>query len=402
MSWRSLLAAASCAIGFLAAVPAGRAADLHPAGRVRLIRVPDQGLQPQIALDERGTLHLVYYKGEPKAGNLFYASSNDGGATFSTAIPVNSGPASAVAAGSIRGAQIAAAAGRVHVAWNGSMKAQPKAPLDPDQPAGSPHNGAPMLYSRLSAAGTAFEPQRNLMLRSLALDGGGSVAADTAGNVYVAWHGRSPEGPRGEAGRQVWIAASRDGGKTFAPERPAWSEPTGACACCGLRVFAGPSRQVSILYRSARESVDRDIYLLASRDGETFRGKRVHGWKIGACPVSSMHLVEGPEGVLGAWETEDQVYFARLNPVTLEVSPPVSAPGQAKRRKHPRLAAGQAGETLLVWTEGGSYSKGGDLAWQIFDRTGRPAGEPGRALSIPAYSFGAALARSGGGFTILY
>src|SRR5262244_3417790 len=83
-------------------------------------RVPDGGLQPQVALDERGTLHVVYYKGDARAGDLFYTRSTDGGATFSVAIPVNQ-PGSAIAAGTIRGAQVAlGSGGRVHVAWNGS------------------------------------------------------------------------------------------------------------------------------------------------------------------------------------------------------------------------------------------------------------------------------------------
>jgi DNA-binding beta-propeller fold protein YncE len=43
-----------------------------------------------------------------------------------------------------------------------------------------------MLYARLDDAGTAFEPQRNLIQVAAGLDGGGSVAADQAGNVYVA------------------------------------------------------------------------------------------------------------------------------------------------------------------------------------------------------------------------
>ena len=45
-----------------------------------------------------------------------------------------------------------------------------------------------MLYSRLNDPGTAFEPQRNLLHETGGLDGGGTLAADGAGNVWVAWH----------------------------------------------------------------------------------------------------------------------------------------------------------------------------------------------------------------------
>lgn len=46
--------------------------------RVRIGRVPEGGLQPQVAIDDRGTLHLVYYTGDPHQGNLFYVNSTDG------------------------------------------------------------------------------------------------------------------------------------------------------------------------------------------------------------------------------------------------------------------------------------------------------------------------------------
>ena len=42
-----------------------------------------------------------------------------------------------------------------------------------------------MLYTRLNDAGTAFEPQRDLIRMARGLDGGGAVAADGVGNVYV-------------------------------------------------------------------------------------------------------------------------------------------------------------------------------------------------------------------------
>src|SRR6516165_4124615 len=89
-------------------------------GRIRFCRVPNGGIQPQVALDDKGTLHLVYYTGDAHSGDLFYARSKDGGASFSSVVPVNQGD-SAIAAGTIRGAQVSLGkAGRVHVAWNGS------------------------------------------------------------------------------------------------------------------------------------------------------------------------------------------------------------------------------------------------------------------------------------------
>lgn len=389
-------------IALVAASPAAQAADLPAVEQVKLIRVPNDGIQPQVAVDDGGSLHLIYYKGDSKAGNIFYVTSKDGGNSFSAAMRVNSVPESAIAAGTIRGAQLALGqGGQVHVAWNGSTKAKPKGPLNPEQAADSPYNGTPMLYSRLNASRSAFEPQRNLMQRTFALDGGGSIAADRNGNVYVAWHGSAEGSPKGEQGRRVRLALSRDGGKTFAPETAVSDASVGACACCSLRLFVDRENRVSILFRSAKEVVNRDIYMLTSHDqGKTFRSALLHPWNIGACPMSSMHFTD-TSTLLGAWETQEQVYFSRLNPVMLKHSEPIAPPGTARKRKHPWLAS-NAGDTIFLWTENTGWGKGGDLAWQIFDKTGRPKGDLGRVAAIPAWSFGVSFARGDGGFAVIY
>src|SRR5437868_11730733 len=56
---------------------------------VTLMRVPEGGIQPQVAVDSRGTVHMIYYLGDPAGGDVIYVSSRDGGATFSKPIRVN-------------------------------------------------------------------------------------------------------------------------------------------------------------------------------------------------------------------------------------------------------------------------------------------------------------------------
>ena len=256
-----------------------------------------------------------------------------------------------------------------------------------------------MLYSRLNDAHSAFEPERSLMTRTFGLDGGGTVAADREGSVYVAWHGSTPGAAAGEAGRQVWVDVSHDDGATFAAEQPAWSQPTGSCGCRGMAIFADRNGIVRVLYRSATENVHRDIYVLTSQDrGRSFAVRKLHTWDINACPMSSMAFSEGTAGVSGAWETGGQVYF---EPLANDSASPVSAPGEGKGRKHPRLAIGPTGETLLLWTEGTGWQHGGSLAWQVFDANGKATDERGATPGVPVWSFGAVVARPAG-FLILY
>ena len=131
-----------------------------------------------------------------------------------------------------------------------------------------------MIYARLNDAGTAFEPERNLIHAAYGLDGGGSLAADAQGNVYVFWHAPLP-GQKGEQNRRVWLAKSSDEGKTFEPEHIAFDKPIGACGCCGMKAYADAAGNLYVLFRSADQMVNRDIWLLTSTDhGKTFTGRR--------------------------------------------------------------------------------------------------------------------------------
>jgi hypothetical protein len=260
-----------------------------------------------------------------------------------------------------------------------------------------------MLYTRSDEARTAFEPQCNLMQRTFGLDGGGTVAADSAGNVYVGWHGRTAQAAEGEAGRAFWFARSRDDGATFAPEERALAGPTGACACCGTRALADSRGIVYALYRAATANVDRDMILLTSRDhGAHFESDPLQPWRVTTCPMSSETLVESGSAVLAAWETKGQVFFSRIDSATLKPSPPSSPPGTGNR-KHPAVAANAQRETILVWTEDTGWQRGGSLAWRIFDGLGRATRTMGRIDSgVPVWGLATVVARPDGGFTIIH
>ena len=359
--------------------------------RVQFLTTPDDGIQPQATVDDEGAVHLTYFKGDPKAGDNFYVYQKPGQPEFSKPIQVNSHSGSAIAIGTIRGAQMALGKnGRVHVAWNGGSGA-----------AAVPHEGAPMLYARMNDASTAFEPERDLINDAVGLDGGGSVAADRQGNVYVTWHGRQPGSEEGEAGRAVFIARSTDDGKTFTREAQANPKPTGACGCCGMRAFADRKGALYLLYRAASEKVNRDVVLLVSRkNGKDFETANAHRWKISTCPMSSAFLSETRDGTLAAWETDGQVFYAVVNPKTLQVSKPIAPPGLEKR-KHPVVIGNAKGETLMVWTEGTGWQKGGSVSWQLFDKGGKAIGETGRGGAVKVWSLVSAYAKPDGNFVIV-
>lgn len=361
---------------------------------VKLVRTPDGGIQPQAAVDREGVVHLIYFKGDAARGDIFYVRQEPGQEQFSKPIPVNSQRGSAMAMGTIRGAQLALGKnGRVHVSWDGLGKGAQKVTVDGKET-------APFLYSRLNDAGTAFEPERNLLTYAAGLDGGGSVAADPQGNVYAFWHASRPGNTNGEAGRAVFVARSTDDGKTFAPEMLATDQPTGACGCCGMKAFADGDGNVFALYRAASEKVNRDETLLVSRDrGASFAIAYSHPWKVASCPMSSAFLAWSKAGILVAAETHSRVFFVRIDPKTGKISEPVSP---SNKGKHPVAIANAKGEILLAWTEGTGWNKGGNVAWQLFDQEGKEISQKFRGDGVAPWSLVTAFAKPDGTFVLIH
>jgi hypothetical protein len=339
------------------------------AGTVEILPAPEGGIQPRALAAPDGSLHLVWYQGLEKGGDVFYAR-RVGGRNFTVPVRVNSEPGSAIAAGTIRGAQaVVGKKGRVHVVWNGAKAVQDAPPQ-------------PLFYSRLADDGKSFEPQR-AMSGEWIMDGGGAVAADAKGRVYVFYHGGIG---MDELTRRVLVRSSTDEGRTFDSERIISPESSGVCGCCAMQAIATDSGTVIALYRTVSEAGrDRDLAALTSKDGgKTFVHSIMDRWAVATCPMSSMSLAASKRGILAAWEREGQIYVA---PAGGGKFAPVSPDGKPKQRKHPVLAV-KGDEVMVAWTEGTGWQKGGNMAWQILEGGKlQPAKASGRAPGVKMWSF---------------
>ncbi len=189
------------------------------------------------------------------------------------------------------------------------------------------------------------------------------------------------------------MAKSIDDGRTFAREVAISPPETGVCGCCAMGALADSRGNLYALYRTARQTVHRDMVLLVSRDnGKTFQSTDLDPWNIGACPMTTVSLTESAGRVFASWETQGQVYFAPIDENTMKPGKRFSAPGQGANRKHPSIAVNATGDILLAWTEGTGWKKGGSLAYQTFDSSGKALDGKARAAAVPVWGFGAAVA----------
>ncbi len=341
---------------------------------VRIMDIPEGGIQPKLVRDDAGTVHLVYYRGKDDGGDLFY-TRKELSREFTKPVLINSIPRSAIAAGTIRGAQIAVGRNhRVSVVWNSSNVIDERSKRGPS-----------MFFARSNDDGTGFEPQRTIS-GDWSVDGGGAVTADREGHLYVLWHS-APAG-KTEDDRRMFLKTSTDDGITFQPETVISPSDRGVCPCCAMQALVDREGNLYVVFRAARNAADRDITLLTSTNhGVSFQHSTVARWRVESCPMSSMAFTEIPTGVLAAWETQQQVYFGMIKRGTAMVSNITAPPGQAPSRKHPAFAPTFDGGFLFAWTEHTGWKKGGSMAWQLFDASLNPVGELANAPGVAMWSF---------------
>lgn len=360
-------------------------ATFSGASPVAVVALPGDGIQPQAVIDANDVIHMVFFSGNASGGDLYYAKLGADGHQLSEPVRVNSTHGSALATGSIRGAQLALGRnGHVHIAWHGSKAADEATGTD-----------APMWYTR-SADGLHFDSQRALSGKSKGLDGG-SVSADRFGHVAVVWHGMGTQ--PGEGHRTVYIARSADDGASFAAVAPATTAPVGACGCCGMRALFDRAGALHVIYRAATDGTHRDTTWLMIQGVTPRPPLRVDPWDLQTCPMSTFALAESSDGLVAAWETAQQIHSATLNPKDGRVGPIVSVPGKGSG-KHPTVAVNANGDRLIAWAEGTAWNRGGTVAWRLTDRSGKELGSSENAGPVPVWGLVSAVALRNGSFVV--
>lgn len=65
-------------------------------------------------------------------------------------------------------------------------------------------------------------------------------------------------------------------------------------------------------------------------------------------------------------------------------------------------ASNADGETLVAWTEGTAWAKGGSIACQVYDKDNKPTAVRGRVEGLPVWGLLTAVPKREGGFPLVY
>lgn len=251
------------------------------------------------------------------SGNVYVASSTDGGATFSPGVKVAALPK--LMLGNRRGPRIAVHGDRVTVTAI-----------------------AHELISFTSSDGgkTWSEAITINDVPDSAHEGLHDLAVSTDGDLFVTWLDlRSGK-------TELWGASSKDGGSSWAKDELVYKSPDKSiCECCHPSALFDAQGNLAVMWRNSIEG-SRDMWLTTRAKGAaSFSQAHKLGegtWKINGCPHDGGTLVALGGGKFGAvWQRSGDVFVIGTDNKEVKLG--------AGRQP---VAVGGENQTMVVWNDG--------------------------------------------------
>ena|SRR5690242_8998611 len=279
---------------------------------------------PQIAVDARGNINIVWLDNSPGNFSVFFSRSSDGGATFSQPSNLSNNPG-----GSASGPQIGVDSnGNIYVAWFDS------------------NSGNPSIFFRHSSDGATFSPA----IRVPAVQGI-LMSVDPAGRIYLVWAANDSSGVA-----RLVFSKSLDEGTTFS--NPLIISIPSATAIPGALALDG-SGNINVAWAEAAPPQNlNNIFFSRSVDGGTTFSSP------GAVTSSSGPLfrvaglaVDGKGNIHVLWTTsvggQTNTFLNRSSDGGATFAAENFQSGVSDGRQSPQLAVDARGGVNLVWNSGG-------------------------------------------------
>src|SRR4051812_30324045 len=239
------------------------AAWVRPVGSADAVRVVPGGTvanprQPQAAIDPQGDIYVAFGAGE----SIYCSKSTDKGLSY--AAPVKVADVPKLALGMRRGPRIAAGKGFVAITAIG-------------------HEAGNLLAWRSTDGGKHWQGPIPVNDSSRdAREGLHAMAVGPDGQLYCVWLDCRDQ----ERGKRIFGAGSSDGGKTWTENKEIYRSPSGSvCECCHPSATFDSQGGIYAMWRNSIAG-NRDLYVAASRDGGQTFGRAVKlgtgSWELDA------------------------------------------------------------------------------------------------------------------------
>jgi len=277
------------------------AATREPAGPPKPIQISAPGVdaaEPATATAGDGTFYVAWVNHDAKQADVMLAHFNNKAEMQGSAVRVNRQPGVATAWRGDQPSVAVASDGAVYVLWTARVDAGDK-------------HGTDIYLSASSDRGQTFASEVKVNDDKVpGAHGMHSLAVAKDGRIYAGWldernvHAPMPstkaEGHHMESNRDLYLATSTDGGRSFSANRKVASD---ACPCCKTSLAVAADGTLYAGWRQVLPGNYRHIAVASSTDGGTKFSTPVivsdDRWMLQGCPVSGPSLsVDGASGSL--------------------------------------------------------------------------------------------------------
>ena len=295
------------------------AATHHEPAAPQPVQISAPGIdaaEPATVSASDGTFYVAWVNHELKQADVMLTHFSADGEAISPPVRVNRQAGAATAWRGDQPSVAVAPNGAVYVLWTARVDA------------GDQH-GTDIYLSTSNDGGRSFGTEVKVNDdKATGPHGMHSLAVAKDGRIYAGWldernvHAPKPstkaEGHHMESNRDVYLAYSTDGGRTFSVNRKVASD---ACPCCKTALAVSPDGTLYAGWRQVLPGSFRHIAVATSTDGGTNFSTPVivsdDRWVLQGCPVSGPSLsVDGSSGNLKVvWYAAPEgnapgVYFA--------------------------------------------------------------------------------------------